>query len=146
MKKFLVLAVSATFVLSSCSSDNDEDNSVNLVGVWRPTKTFKISGSNGNMLSSENSSACNKNSTYDFKSNNQLVSHIYETDSSTNTCSDAGSETTPYSYDAANKKIIIDGDSYEVLNHTSNEFQIVVDYGHYNNDNIEDQMVLVLTK
>lgn len=145
MKKFLLLAISTVFVLSSCSSD-DESNEINLVGVWKPSKTLKISGSNGNIISTESSSTCNRKSTYDFKSNNQLTSHIYEIDPNTNNCSDLGSQTTSYSYDRNSKKIIIDGDSYEVINHTSNEFQIIVDYGHYNNDNIEDHMILVLTK
>jgi len=60
MKKILFLAVSAAFVLSSCSNNDDDDNSINIVGVWKPSKTLKISGSNGNTISTENASACNQ--------------------------------------------------------------------------------------
>ena len=144
MKKILFLAVSAAFVFSSCSNNDDDDNSVNIVGVWRPSKTLKISGSNGSIISTENSSTCNKKSTYEFKANNELTNHIFENDS--DGCTDFGSQTAPYSYDMNNKKIVIDGDSYDVAKHTSNEIQIVVDYGQFNSDNIEDHMILVLTK
>ncbi|MEI7488237.1 MAG: lipocalin family protein [Chryseobacterium sp.] len=144
MKKILFLAVSAAFVFSSCSNDDDDNNSINIVGVWRPSKTLKISGSNGNLISIETASTCNQKSTYDFNANNQLTSHIFENDA--NNCTDFGSQTAPYSYDMPNKKIVIDGDSYDVAKHTSNEIQIVVDYGQFNDDNIEDHMILLLTK
>jgi len=145
MKKILFLAVASTIALGSCSSnDNEENISTTIVGVWKPSMEKVISGSNGNILSTDNFDTCYKKSTFNFKANNTLTSNTYENVGGT--CSNSGEDTMSYSYDYSNKKITIDGDEYEVISHTQNEFQLVGDYDDKNGDSIEDKVVLVLTR
>ncbi|KQT35900.1 hypothetical protein ASG22_02455 [Chryseobacterium sp. Leaf405] len=145
MKKILFLAVASTIALGSCSSNDSEENiSTTIVGVWKPSMEKVISGSNGNVLSTDNFDTCYKKSTFNFKANNTLTSNTYENVSGT--CSNGGEDTMSYSYDYSNKKITIDGDEYEVISHTQNEFQLVGDYDDKNGDSIEDKIVLVLAR
>lgn len=144
MKKILFLAVASTIALGSCSSDDEENLSSTVVGLWKPSMEKVISGSNGNVLSTDNFDTCYKKSTFNFKANNTLTSNTYENVSGT--CTNYGEDTSSYSYDHSNNKITIDGDDYEVVAHTQNEFQIVGDYDDRNGDNIEDKIVLVLTR
>ncbi|WP_415326670.1 lipocalin family protein [Chryseobacterium sp. MMS23-Vi53] len=144
MKKFLFLAVVSTIALGSCSNDDDEDLSTTVVGTWKPSMEKVLSGSNGAVLSTDNFDTCYKKSTFNFKSNNTLSTNTYENVSGT--CTNYGEQNISYSYNHSGKKITIDGDDYEVISHTQNEFQIVGDYDDRNGDNIEDKIVLVLTR
>lgn len=145
MKKFLFLAVVSTIALGSCSKDDNEENlSTTIVGIWKPSMEKVISGSNGNLISTDNFDTCYKKSTFNFKANNTLTSNTYENVSGT--CTNYGEQTISYSYNHSNKKINIDGDEYEVISHTQNEFQLVSDYDDRNGDSIEDKIILVLTR
>lgn len=145
MKKTLFLAICAGFISTSCSRDN-EDDTISIIGSWKPSATMKISGTNGKIISTQTPSDCNKKSTFHFKSDNNFTNHIFEEESNTGICTDFGSQTAPYSYQYGTSKIIIDGDEYEILKHTQHELQIVVDYGNFDTDNVEDKDVLLLIK
>lgn len=144
MTKNLVLGALSVLALSSCRKD-DEENTPTIVGVWKPLKEIVISGKDGAIISSENSDSCYKKSTFNFKNDNTVISTIYEENMDGN-CTNFGSETLPYSYDANNKKLTVEGEEQEVLSLSSTEFQIVSDYDDVNNDNFDDKIVLVLVK
>lgn len=57
-----------------------------------------------------------------------------------------GEETVSYFYNYTEKKINIDGDDYEVISHSRNEFQLVTDYDDVDGDGIEDKIVLILIR
>ncbi len=147
MKKILFFGALSVLALSSCrKDDDDEQNTPTVVGIWKPSKEIVISGKNGAIISSEVSTTCYKKSTFDFKSNNTVTVDIYE-ENMDGACANYGKETLSYSYDAVTKKLKIEGEEdQEVLNLTSNEFQIVIEYSDVNNDNFDDKIVLVLVK
>ncbi len=144
MKKLLFLAISAGFVFTSCSSDDEEDvNSI--VGTWRPISEKAISGKNGSTLYNDPHSTCYKKSTFNFKSNNILSSTIYDENSSGN-CENYGTDTSSYSYDPGNKQLTVDGEISEVAVLNSKELHIVSDYDDVNGDGVDDKIILVLAR
>lgn len=144
MKKILLFAVAAGFVLNSCSNDSDEQSDeFQLTGVWHPSREIVVSGSNGVTLSNTSFPTCYAASTFDFKSNNTLVINIFETNLSGN-CVSTGIETVPYSYNDPNNKLVIDGENIEIVSRTKNELQIVSHYEDRNDDDIDDKIILVL--
>ena len=146
MKKEFLAILAIGFVFNSCKNDDsEEDNTETIVGIWKPIKEIAISGSNGNTISTQNSSTCYKKSTFDFKSNNTLASTIFD-DQEDGSCKSYGTENRPYSYDFNGKKIIIDNEQFEVISHTKNELQFVANYDDENNDGIEDKIIIVLNK
>lgn len=146
MKKLLMFVFAAGFVFNSCSKDDDEPvNEFSLVGVWQPSREIVVSGSNGVTLSNTTYSGCFLTSTFDFKSNNTLVSNIFEMNTSDN-CVSTGIETVPYTYDHAAKKLVIEGENIEIVSRTVNELQIVSEYDDRNGDGIDDKIIFVLVK
>lgn len=146
MRKILFLAIVSTIALGSCSRDNDEENlSTTIVGIWKPSMEKVISGSNGKLISTDNFTPCYKKTTFNFKADNTMVSNIYE-EASGGICTNLGNDTTSYSYNYSAKKMIIEGEEYEVISHTQNEFQLVSDYDDRNGDGVEDTIILVLTR
>ena len=143
MKKLLFLALSAGFVFSSCS--NDDDDTPSIIGTWRPSQTITVSGKTGNVIDTEDASTCYKKSTFEFKSNGSLVAVIYE-DNGFGACSNIGTDTISYSYNYDKKRIIIDDEEQEVIRHTDNKIQIVTEYDDVDGDNIDDKIITVLTK
>ncbi|WP_267405394.1 MULTISPECIES: lipocalin family protein [unclassified Chryseobacterium] len=143
MKKLLFLALSAGFVFSSCSNDNDDNPSI--IGTWRPSQTITVSGKTGNVIDTENASTCYKKSTFDFKSNGSMVATIYD-ENGAGACSNLGTDTVQYSYNYDKKRITIDGEEQEVISHTNNKIQIVTDYDDEDGDGIDDKIMIVLTK
>ncbi|MCF2219516.1 lipocalin family protein [Chryseobacterium sp. PS-8] len=144
MKKILFLAISAGFLFTACKSD-DDDVYASVVGVWKPSREMAVSGKNGSTIYNDPSSSCYKKSTFDFKSNNTMVSNIFDEGMSGN-CENLGTDTSSYSYDPLNKQIVIDGESSEVLKLTNYEMHIVSDYSDEDGDGIDDKIVLVLIR
>ncbi|MDQ1162651.1 hypothetical protein QE422_003019 [Chryseobacterium sp. SORGH_AS 447] len=144
MKKLLFLAVSAGFIFTSCNNNDDEDPN-SIVGTWRPVSEKAISGKNGNTLYNDPHSTCYKKSTFNFKSNNTLSSTIYDENSNGN-CENFGTETSPYSFNAGNMQLTVDGDTSEVLVLNSKELHVVSDYDDVNGDGVDDKIILVLAR
>ena len=141
-----MFAFAAGLVFNSCSNDDDEQNDeFSLVGVWQPSREIVVSGSNGVTLSNTAFTGCYSTSTFDFKSNNTLVSNIFELNTSDN-CVSTGIDTVPYSYDHAAKKLVIEGENIEIVSRTVNELQIVSDYNDRDGDGTDDKVIFVLVK
>ncbi|MFC7345545.1 lipocalin family protein [Chryseobacterium zhengzhouense] len=146
MKKLLAIAFTAGLLFTSCSNDDDEQNNeFSIVGIWQPSREIVVSGSNGVTLSNTSYSGCYSTSTFDFKSNNTLVSNIFELNTSNN-CVSTGIETVPYTYDHAAKKLVIDGENIEIVSRTVNEIQIVSEYDDRDSDGIDDKIIFVLAR
>lgn len=145
MTKKLLLGALSVLALSSCRKDDEKENTPMVVGVWKPSKEIVISGKNGAVLSSTVSSNCYRRSTFNFKEDNNVISNIYDENIS-GECVTFGEDSFPYSYNSANKTIILDGEEQDVLNLTDNEFEIVTQYEDMNDDNFDDKIVLVLVK
>jgi len=144
MKKLLFLAVSAGFIFTSCSNDDDTDSN-SIVGTWRPVSEKAISGKNGSTLYNDAHSSCYKKSTINFKSDNMVSSTIYDENSGGN-CENYGTETYPYSYDAAKMQLTVDGDVSEVVLLNQKELHFVSDYDDVNGDGVDDKIILVLAR
>lgn len=146
MKKLLMFLFASGLVFSSCSNDDDEQNEeFSLVGVWHPAREIVMSGSNGITLTNTDYSPCYRTSTFDFKTNNTVVSNIFENNISGN-CVSTGIDTAPYSYDHVANKLIIDGETTEIVSRTENEFQIVSDFEDRDGDGIDDKIIFVMIK
>lgn len=147
MKKLLLLALAAGFIFNSCTTDDDDDftNEFSLVGVWHPSREIVVSGSTGITLSNTDYSPCYKTSTLDFKSNNTVLSNIFENNISGN-CVSTGIETVPYSYSHSQSKLVIDGENIEIVSRTQNELQFVSHYDDEDGDGIDDKIIIVIIK
>lgn len=147
MKKFFLLAIiSSGFVFNSCSNDDDDQTEeFSIVGIWHPSREIVVSGNNGVTLSNTSYSGCYSTSTFDFKSNNTLVSNIFELNTSDN-CVSTGIDTVPYTYDHNAKKLVIEGEDIEIVSRTVNELQIVSEYDDRNGDGIDDKVIFVLAR
>lgn len=146
MKKLLAIAFTTGLLFTSCSNDDDEQNNeFSIVGIWQPSREIVVSGSNGVTLSNTSYSGCYSTSTFDFKSNNTLVSNIFELNTSNN-CVSTGIETVAYTYDHAAKKLVIDGENIEIVSRTVNEIQIVSEYDDRDSDGIDDKIIFVLAR
>lgn len=144
MKKLLFLAVSAGFIFTSCSSDDDTDSN-SIVGTWRPVSEKAISGKNGSTLYNDPHSSCYKKSTINFKSDNTVSSTLYDENSGGN-CENYGTETYSYSYDAAKMQLTVDGDVSEVVLLNQKELHFVSDYDDVNGDGVDDKIILVFAR
>ncbi|KQS92294.1 lipocalin family protein [Chryseobacterium sp. Leaf394] len=147
MQKLLLLALAAGFIFNSCTTDDDDDftNEFSLVGVWHPAREIVVSGSTGVTLSNTDYSPCYRSSTLDFKSNNTVVSNIFENNISGN-CVSTGIETVSYSYDHNASKLVIDGENIEIVSRTQNELQFVSHYDDEDGDGIDDKIIIVIIK
>ncbi|WP_312075920.1 lipocalin family protein [Chryseobacterium sp.] len=147
MKKIILLALASGFVFNSCTTDDEDDfnNEFSLVGVWQPSRKIVMSGDDGVTIYNTNFDACYATSTFDFRANNTVVTNIFETNIS-GTCASTGVETSPYSYDHDNKKLVIDGENIEVISRTSNELQFVSHYDDVDGDGTDDKIIYVLFK
>lgn len=122
-----------------------KNNEFSLVGVWHNSREIVVSGSTGITLSNTDYSPCYKTSTLDFKSNNTVVSNIFENNISGN-CVSTGIDTVPYSYDHGQSKLVIDGDNIEIISRTQNELQFVSYYDDEDGDGIDDKIIIVINK
>lgn len=78
--------------------------------------------------------------------NTCILSTIYEPFMISGNCENHGTETQPYSYDAVQKKLVIDGETIEVASINNNELQLVEAYEDINGDNVDDKFILYLVK
>jgi len=147
MKKLILCALAAGFVFNSCSNDDEDDqnNEFSMIGVWHPSREIVVSGSTGITLSNTDYSPCYRSSTLDFKSNNTVVSNIFENNSLGN-CVSTGIETLPYTYDHSQTKLVIDGENIEIISRTQNELQFVSYYDDEDGDGIDDKIIIVINK
>lgn len=129
--------------LMSCSNDDDTNNEVSIVGTWKESKTVVYNGTNNVVLATELPDDCDKKNTYDFTNSGKLHTKIFYTKSD-GTCGEDGNSTANYTYDAAGKKINVDGEISDVLSLTNNELQVVVDMNDENGDGVDDKVVLFL--
>ncbi|RKE88391.1 MULTISPECIES: lipocalin family protein [Epilithonimonas] len=145
MKKNILLALCTIGLLaSSCSKDEESTQEFSIVGIWSPSREIVV-GSNGVTISNTAYTDCYKASTFDFKSDNKMTSHIYNTDGAGD-CKNYGIVTVSYSYDHNAKKLIIDGEDVEIVSRTNNELQFVSDYDDVDGDGKDDKIVTVLVK
>lgn len=146
MKKLLIFVFAAGFIFNSCSNNDDEQtDEFSLVGIWHPSREIVVSGSSGVTLSNTLYTGCFLTSTFDFRSNNTLVSNIFELDSGNN-CISAGIETVPYTYNHDAKQLVIDGENTEIVSRTVNELQIVNNYEDRDDDGVDDKIIFVLAR
>lgn len=138
----MMLALGVAAVMS-CSKDDENNDQASIIGTWKESKTVVYNGSNNAVLATELPDDCDKKNTYDFTDSGKLHTKTFYTKSD-GTCADDGNFTYSYSYDAGAKKIIVDGESSDVLALTSSELQIVVDMNDENGDGVDDKVVLVL--
>ena len=147
MKKILLLALSLGFVFNSCSNNDDEDQNeeFSIVGVWHPSRKIVVSGSTGVTLSNTDFSSCYRTSTFDFKSNNTVVTNIFENNIN-GQCVSTGIETSPYSYDYSANKLVVDSENVEIISRTKNELQFVEYYDDEDGDGVDDKIIIVIAK
>jgi hypothetical protein len=146
MKK-LICTLATISIFNSCSNDDDDNQpeEFSIVGVWKPSREIVISGKNGTTLPSTAFSPCYQSSTFNFKSNNTLVSNIFENNISGN-CASTGIETVPYSYNHSASTLKIDNEDVEIVSRTFNELQIVSNYEDEDGDGIDDKIIYVFIK
>ncbi|KQT18286.1 hypothetical protein ASG31_06045 [Chryseobacterium sp. Leaf404] len=147
MKKLLLLALSAGFMCNSCTVDDDDEftNQFSLLGVWHPSREIVVSGSTGITLSNTDYSPCYQSSTLEFKTNNTVVTNIFDVNITGN-CVSTGIETVNYSYDHTNSKLVIDGENIEIISRTQNELQFVSHYEDEDGDGVDDKIIIVINK
>lgn len=133
-------------IVMSCSSDDDAtDSQASIVGTWKESKTVIYNGSNNAVLDTELPDECDKKNSYEFTSAGQLNTTIYYTQSG-GVCAIDGTDSEAYTYNSETKKIVVNGETTDVLSLTSNELQIVVDLNDENGDGIDDKVVMFLYK
>ena len=145
MKKIMMLSLSM-IALMSCSNNDDADNQTSIVGVWKESKTVIYSGSNNAVLNTELPDDCDKKNTYEFTSNGMLNTKTFYTQSTTGLCIEVANSSDAYTYNPETKKIVVDGETTDVLSLTNNALQIVVDINDENNDGVDDKVVMFLVK
>lgn len=143
-KKLTLLSLSALAILS-CSKD-DENNDVSIVGVWKESKTVIYNGANNSVLNTEFPDDCDKKNTYEFTSGGLLNIKTFYTQSGTGLCIEDGTSSESYTYNPETKKIVVGGETSDVLSLTNNELQVVVDMDDENNDGVDDKVVMFLVK
>lgn len=140
----LLILCSIGLLTSSCSKDEDQTEEFSMIGVWSPSRKIVV-GSNGVTISNTDYTACYKASTFDFKTDGKMTSHIYDVDSAGD-CKNYGLVTVPYSYDHNVKKLTIDGENVEIVSRTNNELQYVSDYDDVNGDGTDEKIITVIVK
>lgn len=146
MKKIFSLLVAGAFIITSCSSEDETEQTYRIRGIWHPVKTEIRSGTDNAVLQTTEASECYKKSTLNFKSDNMLKSEYFTEVG--NTCGNAGEYLQKYSFDAASGILIIDENEYnEVLSLTDSEMQLMrSNSDDQNGDGILDKTVFVLAR
>lgn len=148
MKKILLAGLVSVLSLSACKGDGrDNDEAYSLLGSWNPQKTTVISGKDGSTLSTVDGTDCTKQSTYEFRSDGNLIRTMFGPDGS-NGCVTSGVFSQKYTYDNVNKILIISNVEYhDVLKLTNSELEYILSQNtDKNGDGFLDKEIIYLKK
>lgn len=147
MKKILLTTLAVGLLMSCRKDDNNENNNNNdnasIVGTWRAVKKEIISGKDmKTILETELSSDCQKNSTFEFTTDNKYNVVAYDT--FIGKCVIEDQFSISYSYNSTTKKLAVKhstSEAYEgtVEQLTKSKLQVMGEYlGDYDKDGTND--------
>ncbi|PIE50109.1 MAG: hypothetical protein CSA38_04765 [Flavobacteriales bacterium] len=130
MKKIL-LFVLALFFLGACKeeeqSSNNQVEEPSIIGLWHYSK-YQFISPEGNVIGEYELDDCTKNSTFEFRPNNEHEAKIYEINENGD-CIMAEHEVVDYYYDATNKTLQMADGQVLVSELTDNTLKLDINEG-----------------